>query len=352
METADFDVKPEYERLNLDRIGDLDLWENSGFLIRGRTAEGTDLMLWLAQYVVKQGDPVASYYAINANVNQTLAVVTPPGQDRGSLSDNSFVASGWQLAELMPFGSIQETVTDDGTSWDSGLRTMTAAPPRWTIEGEQSGVATSIEMEALAPAFWAYPMDELLDRGAGWYEVYCRARGKVVLDGVPHDFTGFACHERISITRDHEPERLKGRGLHWHHLFDERVQCWLMVSPSVGMAVAHLVVDGEVHHVTDPAEIEFVEGEQWVDPESGFRHARTWAVRVRTPVGTLAYDAGAFARAYYPWIGFKATTNILYWMTAQATGRFEHTDGSRIDFTEAQYVAHSNRAFHSTGRHG
>jgi hypothetical protein len=320
--------------------------------VRGRTADGADVLMWLAQYVVKQGDPDTSYYAINATINQTLAVVVPADAPRTSMGDNPFVAAGWQLAEHLPLGSITETVDEGSNTWDSGARVMTAAPPRWTIRGSQEGVDVEVEMEAIAPAFWAYPMDDLLTRGAGWYEVYCRARGTVVVDGVRHEFTGFACHERISITRDHEPERLKGRGLHWHHLFGERVQCWLMASPSAGMAVAHLVVDGVVHDVTDPQDVELTEGETWVDPEAGFQHARTWHVRVRTDAGVLEYDTAAYGRAYYPWIGFKATTNILYWMAADATGTFTPDDGEPITFTSAPYVAHSNRAFHSTGHHG
>jgi len=331
-----------------------DMWENHGFVVRGRTADGEDLTLFVCLYVVKRGgDGEDSYYAIHGNVSQTMLIHGKYSTaEKQQMHNNDFVASGWAPVEHLPFGSIETDESDERVLWKVGNRVYEDAPPRWAIRGEHAGVDLDIEMEAHVPAFWLYPFDRVKEDGIGWYEAYLKARGTIRHDGRELKFEGYACHERIRITREHVPERLKGQGLQWHHLFHDRVQCWMMASPSIGDAFAYLTVDGETFEVKDPARVQFEELEHWIDPKSWFQHPYRWHVTVESEGGVLDLVAGAYERGYYVWPPFKATTNILTWMTADAMGTFTKPDGTVIKFFEAPYMAHSNRAFFNTFQPG
>lgn len=344
-----YNVTVDDERTYLPHIrDDQDFWENHGFAIRGRTDDGGDLSLWVALYIVKQSGP-ESYYAIQANINQTVLVhATRSLADKQVMHDTDFVTAGWSPSEHLELGTISTDENDERVLWKCGDRVYEDAPPRWSIRGSHGGVDLDVQMEAFLPAFWFYPFDRIPEDGIGWYEAYLKASGTVTREGRELSFEGYACHERIRMTRDHVPERLAGEGLHWQHLFDDRVQCWLMASPSMGDALAFVAVDGEVHEVKGIDRIRFTELDHWDDPRSRFIHATTWRVEVDTDGGTLDLVAQAYDRAYYVWPGFKATTNVLHWMVADATGTFTRNDGEVIEFDRALYLPHSNRAFYHT----
>lgn len=326
-----------------------DFWENHGFMVRGRTEEGDDLTLWVSPYIVKQGSE-DSYYAVHANINQTVLVHGNRSRaDKQQMHDSDFVALGWSPGEHLPFGTIETDETDERVVWKVQDRRYTDAPPRWSIQGEQGGVDLDIEFEAILPAFWFYPFDRIEEDGIGWYEAYLRASGTITQEGKELAFTGYACHERIRMTRDHVPDRLSGEGLQWQHLLDERVQCWMMASPTMGDAFAYLAVDGEVFEVRGEDKVRWRELAHWQDPRSKFTHAYKWQLEVECDAGTLELVATAYDRAYYVWPPFKATTNVLHWMVADATGSFAKNDGTVISFTDALYMPHSNRAFFHTG---
>jgi hypothetical protein len=134
-----------------------------------------------------------------------------------------------------------------------------------------------------------------------------------------------------------------GRGLYWHHLFADRVQAWIMAAPTADYGLSYVVVDGTTYKAEGPDAVRVEDVEWWTDPRSGFTVPRSWRVTVTTPVGTLSVDAGAYARAYYPWSPFANTWNILYWMPAMASGSFDGTE--KIEFRDALYMGHSNRVF-------
>jgi hypothetical protein len=265
------------------------------------------------------------------------------------MHDNDFVAAGWSPSEYLPEGAIEVDHSDRRVLWEVGDRQYEDAPPHWAIRGAHADVHFDISLDAFAPPFTVFPHETLAEAGIAWYEVYLKGGGSVAHGGQRHELTGHACHERVIVTRDHEPHLMRGQGLFWHHLFGEQVQCWVMTAPSAGYGLSYLVVNGETVRIDDPQRIHFKELGFWQDPRSGFRISWRWHVQVETEIGTLDVVAGAYARAYYPWSPFADTANILYWMPAEANGTFTRTSGEVIEIRNAKYMGHTNRAYFNTG---
>ena len=345
-----YNVSVDDERCHLGDVDPRkDLWENHVFLVRGRTATGEDVTLFTGCYVIKQG--ADSYYVFDGNVHQTTLMHGRYSRaEKQQMNDNDFVTTGWQPSEHLPPGSIEVRETDGGVVWKAGDRVCEDTPPTWCLRGRHGGIDLDLALEAHVPAFWLYPFDGLAETGAGWYEAYLRARGRIGIGGRDLDVAGYACHERVLLTREHEPHRLMGRGLYWQHLFDDRVQCWMMASPSAGEAVAHLVVDGETYAADGQESVSVEDLASWTDPRSWLRVPVCWRIRVVTEAGELDVVARAFARAYYLRNEIKEAVHILYWFTSEANGSFTRTDGTVIPVVDAPYVAHSNRVLFETAR--
>lgn len=340
------DLSVEDQRCHLGDITDeMDLWENHGLLVRGDAADGTDVTLWTSPYIVKSGP--RSYYASEQDILQTVLIATDyPAAERQRMHDNDFVAVGWCVADYLPRGAVTADQSDERVLWKVAGREYEDAPPHWAVRGEHAGVDLDLAFEASIPSFTVFPPNRFMEEGMAWYEAYLRTTGTIGHGGRTLDMAGaHACHERVIVYRDHEPQKMLGHGLNWHHLFADRVQAWTMTSPSAGEGLAYVVVDGETHVATSSTTVAIADLDHWVDPRSWFRVPCRWRTTVATAGGTLELEATAYARAYYPWVPFRDTVNILYWMSAEASGAFTTAGGERIAFDAAKYMAHSNRVF-------
>jgi len=343
IDQGQYDLTIADQRCHLGEITEeMDLWENHGFLLRAEATDGTDVTLWTSPYIVKRGP--RSYYASEMDILQTVLVATSyTPAEKQVMHDNDFVAVGWCPADYLPRGTVAADRSDERVLWKILGREYEDAPPHWAARGEHGGVDLDLRFEGYVPSFTVYPHDRFADDGIAWYEAYLRANGSIVHDGRRLDVEGYACHERVIVTRDHEPQKMRGHGLNWHHLFADRVQSWIMTSPSAGEGLAYVVVDGTTHKVEGPERVRIEDAGHWVDPRSWMRVPYRWRVVVETDGGVLDLHAGAYARAYYPWTPFRDTVNVLYWMSAEATGTFTRTDGEVVPFAVAKYMAHSNR---------
>lgn len=340
-----YNVPVADERWHVDDVrDDQDLWENHVFLIRGRTAGGQELTLFTGIYVIKQGED--SYYVFDGHVHQTTLLYGHYSRaERQVMHDNDFATAGWQPTEHLPFGSVKVDQQDDRVVWSAGHRSYEDMPPVWRIRGEHGGVDLDLTLTAHVPAFWTYPFEGLASDGVGWYEAYLEAEGRITHRGRDMDFTGYACHERVLLTREHEPHRLMGRGLYWQHLFADRVQCWVMASPSADDFLAHVVVDGETSAASGPGQVSVTDVDTWTDPRSWMELPTAWRIQVDCELGRLDILARAYARAYYLRNEIRGGTHMLYWFTCDAQGSFTTGNGEVIQLIDASYAAHNNREF-------
>lgn len=349
MRPADYDLTVADQRCHLGEItSEQDLWENHGFLFRGETPEGEDVSFWTSPYIVHRGPH--SYYSAGMNILQTVFVAGRwSAAEKQVMHDNDFVAAGWSPSEYLPEGTIEVDHSDERVLWKALGREYEDAPPRWAIRGEHGGVGFDISLDAIVPSFNVFAHDRFTKDGIAWYEAYLNGGGIVRHAGESYAVSGHACHERVIVTRDHEPHLMRERGLFWHHLFGDRVKCWVMTAPSVNYGLAYVVVDGETFRADGHDDATIEELDFWIDPRSGFKVSCRWHIVVQTAGGVLDAVAGAFARAYYPWSPFADTANILYWMPAEANGTFIKRDGEAVEIRDAKYMGHTNRAYFNTG---
>jgi hypothetical protein len=342
-----YNLTVQDQRCHIDEVTiEQDLWENHGFLVRGETPDGVDYTLWTSPYIVKRGPE--SYYSGEMDILQTMLVAGKfSAEQKKVMNDTDFVAYGWAPFDHEERGFITADRNDERVLWKVGNREYEDAPPHWAIRGEHGGIDLDLSFDAYVPAFDVYPHDRFSEDGIAWYEAYLRAAGTIGYQGKQLDVSGYACHERVIVTRDHVPEKLRDRGLYWQHLFGDRVQAWVMTSPSANEGLAYVVVDGETFRAEGPAEVEIEDLDYWVDPRSWFRVPYRFKIKVQTTGGELELVAGAYARAYYPWTPFRDTVNILYWMSAEATGTFTRNDGETVPIENEKYMAHSNRVIWS-----
>jgi hypothetical protein len=345
-DTIRYDLTVNDQRCHLgDITPEMDLWENHGLLVRGPAADGTDVTLWTSPYIIKSGPN--SYYASEQDILQTILIATNYSVDeKQQMHDNDFVAVGWCVADYLERGAVTADQNEERVLWKVRGREYEDSPPHWAVRGEHGGVDLDLGFDGYVPSFTVFPPGGFMEEGMAWYEAYLRTTGTIAHAGRRLDMTGaYACHERVIVYRDHEPQKMLGHGLNWHHLFSERVQAWMMTSPSAGEGLAYVVVDGETFTASSAETVRIEDLDHWVDPRSWFRVPYRWRSTVETGGGVLELEASAFARAYYPWVPFRDTVNVLYWMSAEATGTFTKANGEKITFDAAPYMAHSNRVF-------
>lgn len=332
----------------------VDLWENSGFLVRGVAEDGTDITLWIAAYFVRRGDGAEeeSFHADSLAVGQILLVDFRGDQDAfHSMHDTDFVETGWMQYDYLSLGDVRVTAETDRVEWTVGGVNIVASPPHWKVKGSAPEVAVDLEFTAYVEAFDVDSFAKLSESGVAWYEAYLRANGTIThKDKVYAMRDVFACHERVASAGHHDlSAHLQAPGNRWTHLFDDRVQCWTYITAVDGSEDSWVAVDGEVVRAKGPAKVSIRDTDYWVDPKSWFRIPVAWVQRVETEAGVLELDVRAFARAYYPWSGFKDTVNVLYWKSCRASGTFTKTSGEVIEISDALFLYHSNRAFFHRG---
>lgn len=347
-DSGTYDLTVEDQRCHLAEITpEQDLWENHAFIVRGESDDGIDVTLWTSPYIIHRGPH--SYYAGEMDIMQTMLIAGRfSAEDKLRMHDNDFIAAGWSPREYLPHGSVHVDHHEDRVVWKVLGRTFEDSPPRWRVGGEHGGVTLDLQMDAEFPSFTIHPHDGFAENGITWYEAMSRCAGRIGHAGREVEISGNACHERVIVTRDHEPHLMQGRGLFIHHVFADDVQAWVMTAPSSGVGLAYVVDNGKVWRAEGPDDVVIEEVDTWVDPRSGFEIGSRWRVRVSTPGGTLEMTSAGYARAYYPWSPFADTWNILYWLSAEGGGSFTRADGHVVAFDHAKVVAHTNRVFFDT----
>jgi hypothetical protein len=339
----------EYEDYR-DRVGpDRQLWENNGWSVRGRDG-ATDYLLWASPYVI-QGLAGQSYQPGRMALNQTL-LIAHDADAPDELVDNDFIAVGWSPDEYLPWDALAVTGDGRSTAWSVGGRTMTAAPPQWSIDGHHAGVGTRLSLQAHSDPMWFTDPDESLDRRADrWWIANAAVEGTITAGGRTidvHDAHGV--HERhIHCGLTHDPVRLLGgAGIVWLTVTGPGISGFVMARPSLGASWAQFTIEGSPVEVSGDG-IAFEVVRTWCDPVTSMVVGQTWRARVQAGETTIELDVQARARAYYSWDFLSRGSTMLYWWLCSARATVTDAAGRR-SFTDLLAEAHLNRTFYR--RHG
>lgn len=324
---------------------DRQLWENNGWSVRGRTG-GDDYLLWVSPYAI-QGIAGESYRPGRFSVNQTLLIVHDADAP-DELVDNDFLAVGWDPDEYLTWDELTVRSTAESTSWSLGGRTMTAAPPRWSIAGEHAGVGTSLDIRAHAEPLWfTDPADDLTRRADRWWIASGDVHGSLDVDGRTLAVDGaHGVHERhIHCGVAHDPVRLlKGEGIVWFTVTSPELSGYVMARPSLGASWAQFTLDGEPIELIG-AGITSDTVRTWCDPVTHMVVGQAWRVRIEREDLAITLAVQARARAYYAWNFLSEGSTMLYWWLATAEATIERADGSRT-VRDLPAEAHLNRTFY------
>jgi hypothetical protein len=349
MNDADTLAAGEYDDYR-GTVGDeRQLWENNGWSVRGRD-DSTDYLLWVSPYVI-QGLPAQSYKPGRLTVNQTL-LITHDADAPPELVDNDFIAVGWDPQEYLTWDDLTVGGDDEINTWDLGGRRMTAAPPRWRIDGEHAGVSTELTIEATTPAKWFTDPQEGLDRRSDrWWIANGEVEGRISTASLDLDVrAAHGVHERhIHCGLAHDPVTLlAGAGIVWFTVTSPELSGYVMARPTRGSYWAQFDLGGRTVSLTDSG-ISCTTTRTWVDPATNMVVGQTWHIVIEHEGGTIALDIQAKARAYYMWNFLSGGSTILYWWLCTAEATIEDAAGRRT-LTDLAAEAHLNRSFYQ--RHG
>lgn len=327
---------------------DQQLWENNGWSIRG--ADGTqDYLFWASPYFI-QGIPGGHYLPGRLALDQTL-LITHPLDAPDELTDNDFVAVGWDPVDVRDWTSASVERADDVVTWDLGSRTYRAARDFWRVSGDGDGVSCDLVIRpAAAPMWFTDPQRSIAETGNRWWIANGRADGWLRTGDASIEVDAHGVHERhIHLGTAHDPVRLlDGGGVAWFTAAGEDVNCAVLSRPSYGANWAQLVIDGEAVEARD-ASVQAVTESTWHDPASGMLVGQAWRLRIEHAAGAVELAIRARARAYYTWNFLAEGSTVLYWWLCTADAVITGP-GPRRTVTGLAAETHLNRTF--ARRHG
>ncbi|MGB3376185.1 MAG: hypothetical protein WBA87_13725 [Microbacterium sp.] len=330
---------------------DEQLWENSGWTVRGADS-GTDYLFWASPYFI-QGVRGGTYLPGRLALNQTL-LITCPIDAPGELTDNDFIAVGWDPVDYLSWDDVTVSGDDDLVEWEFQGRRFTAGPDSWRVDGTHAGVDSSLKISpAAAPMWFTDPGRDIRETGNRWWIANGRAVGELRSGDVSLSVDAHAVHERhIHLGRKHDPVRLLADGgVVWFTISGDDITCAVLARPSLGSAWAQLIIDGRPIEVRNEA-ISFSTERTWHDPATGMLVGQSWRLSIEHEDGAVDFHIQAKARAYYTWNFLADGATMLYWWlcSAEATLTSPSTGRAARVMTGLPAEAHLNRTFHR--RHG
>lgn len=335
-------------------LAGVNLWENNGWMVWARSGDQEILGWFSPYRLIGRPTGSLYSVDDVALSQTLLLHGSFTGERRGRMENNPFLAVGYDLGDHMPGEAIETSIADGASSWRVGEREFRAEPPRWGITGSHAGVAVQLQLDAIAPGFWftdpVLSVEEIEER---WFLVCARARGTISIDGTTYEIDGYGCHERHVHcgTRYNPLKTLSSRGLSWHSCGSGDDQILLFSRPSLDLFWGKVVVDGVVHDFDAPGHrCDISETDFWVDPESRVQIPCAWRSTFEGPSGSLTVTARGFSRAYYLWPHYKHGCTILYWWIGEADIDCRLADGRELSWRKVQYIVHDNRLLYRQHR--
>ena len=307
-----------------------DLFNDYGFVIRGRTTTGEDFHLWLFTYILRGAEVI-----IDGDVTQTLLVYGKfSPEEKKSMHDTPFVNKGQNLDDYLPPGTCIIKEEKDQVTWSNGGRIYIGKPPYWHLQGSHAGVKTNLIMEADSDGLYHHGRFEDLDSNSGraGYLVHAKVTGTIEVNGQTLTLEkAYGVHERI-LMGGNVPERIQfmmGRGLNWVHGWSDGFSWYVMAGDIGPNGKGYLKIDSELFVVQGVTNVWVEEISHWHDPKTRQLQPHKWHIWMITPKGRLDAILTGYARAYYTWTR-RTGTLLVHQSMCDSTSTFTRTDGTVI----------------------
>lgn len=322
----------DYERaLTKGRTGGgKDLFNDLGFVIRGKAKTGEDVHLWM--FIYQQEGPEV---IIDGDLTQTLLLYGKfSDEDKQCIRDYPYVNKGQNIDDYEQPGSIKIQESSNQVTWSNAGRVMECTPPNWKIGGEHAGVKVNITFRQTSDAFFHCGQFEKLapDSGLAGYVLHGRASGTIEHDGnVLELVEAHGIHERIFISKvmPIRVEYMGGRGEQWVHGWGEEFSWYMLTADVSDSSTAMVNIDGELAVVTGKDKAWTNAIGHWLDPKTNQVNPHQWQTFIITDKGRLDATVKAYKRGFYTWIRRRGTL-VVHQYLADCEATFTRNDGTVV----------------------
>lgn len=338
-ETAQFGVLPHEKT---------DLWEETAF---GLVAEcgDHDVLMWTAGYLLKGNgrgvwiDPQAAEHDI--------MFIAVPKANRGTMSDNDFVRSGWHRSERLAFDDVKIERDSDRVLWQFEEQQFVALPlaepPQWQARGKIAGLELDLCYRQMGKPLWNWgSFASAAQTERGGYDVFARVDGTIKAGNRSFVVAnGQGVREHILVGQAADPIR---------NLPAPRVMWWLYATKDdiginffrPGIVDIGTVYVGDREIKFNPAagkgSISYQNLAYWEDPRSGYHLPVRWHLEMRSDECVVDFDIRCHGRAYEYW-NCDAGVRMYCYQICVCDGFVQFPDGRKVEFEDHLMLNSFNR---------
>jgi hypothetical protein len=325
-----------------------DLWEETAFALIAECGDH-DVLMWTAGYLLKSNG--RGTWIDKEAAEHDVMFIAVPRANRGRMTDNPFVRSGWQPAERLPFDSVRIERGSDRVLWQFDEQQFVslpqATPPMWRAAGRIAGLELDLEYRQMGKPLWnwgSFASAAKTERAG--YDVFARVDGTIKAG--ERTFVvenGQGVREHILVGPAADPIR---------NLPAPRVMWWLYATKDdvginffrPGSLDIGTVYAGEREIKFNPAAgkgtISYQTLEHWEDPRNGYHLPVRWHLNMSSADCVVDLDIRCHGRAYEHWTG-DAGVRLYCYQICTGNGFVQLAGGRKIEFSDHLMLNSFNR---------
>ena len=321
-----------------------DLWEETAFALIAESGDH-DVLMWTAGYLLK-GNGRGVWIDKQAAEHDILFIAVPKA-NRGTMSDNDFVRSGWHRTERLALDDVRIERASDRVIWQFEQQQFVAKPPLWEAKGSIAGLELDLVYRQRASPFWNWgPFGNAAKAERGGYDVFATVNGTIKAGARTFEIeNGQGVREHILVGQAADPIR---------NLPAPRVMWWLYATKDdVGINFFRPgIVDIGTVYVGD-REIKFNPAAQkgsisyrtlahWEDPRNGYHLPVRWHLNMSSTECVVDLDISCHGRAYEHWT-CDAGVRMYCYQLCLCNGFVQLQNGRKVEFEDHLLLNSFNR---------
>jgi hypothetical protein len=325
-----------------------DLWEETAFALVAECGDH-DVLMWTAGYLLK-GNGRGVWIDKQAAEHDMMFIAVPKA-NRGTMSDNHFVRSGWHRTERLAFDDVKIERGSDRVIWQFEEQQFVsqpqAQPPLWQAKGKIAGLELDLSYRQIGKPLWnwgSFASAAKIERGG--YDVFARVDGTIKAG--ERSFVvenGQGVREHILVGQAADPIR---------NLPAPRVMWWLYATKGdiginffrPGIVDIGTVYVGEREIKFNPAagkgSISYQSIAHWEDPRSGYNLPVRWHLNMSSAECVVDLDIRCHGRAYEYW-NCDAGVRMYCYQICVCDGFVQFADGRKVEFKDHLMLNSFNR---------
>ena len=349
-ESGAIPVTLQDEVSHIHELPPTDIWEESAIALVAET-ETHDVLMWNGMYILKgHGD---NLWIQKDGVEHDLCLIAVPKSQRGHMSDNHFVRTGWHPTQRLPADALKIERNDDEVVWTLERESFISRPPVWQVKGEHGGVELDLTYEQKGRAIWNWgPFASAMETDRAGYDVFATVNGTIKTGGLELKIeNGQGIREHIAVGQSCNVIR---------NLPPPRVMWWLYASKDgVGVNffrpgivdIGKIDVDGREIHFNPAAgkgSISYQILETWEDPRNGYNLPIRWHLNMSSDEGVVELNIKCHGRAYFHWTVSNGVRLYCYLLCTADGFVFDAATGRKVEFKDHVMCNSFNRTIYVT----